>query len=105
MPSLQMRPLYALPIILFFMLLVGGSRPGGLATRQSTPSGTQAWGALPTSRSSSPPLAFVDPSLPTHPFCTLQPIGMFTGAFAQLTIALCGSPQDPGSRSDAWYCR
>ncbi|PSC69350.1 ERD4-related membrane [Micractinium conductrix] len=47
------RPLYALPIILFFMLL---------------------------------------------------PIGMFTGAFAQLTVALCGSPQDPGSRSDNWYC-
>jgi hypothetical protein len=48
-----MRPLYALPIILFFMLL---------------------------------------------------PIGMFTGAFAQLNIALCGSPNDPGSRSDNWYC-
>lgn len=53
-PSSQMRPLYALPIILFFMLL---------------------------------------------------PIGMFTGAFAQLTVALCGSPADPGSRSDNWCGR
>jgi hypothetical protein len=49
-----MRPLYALPIILFFMLL---------------------------------------------------PIGMFTGAFAQLTIALCGNPNDHGAQSDSWYCR
>ncbi len=49
-----MRPLYALPIILFFMLL---------------------------------------------------PIGMFTGAFAQLTVALCGNPNDPASRSGSWYCR
>lgn len=51
---MQMRPLAALPLILFFMLL---------------------------------------------------PIGMFTGAFAQLTIALCGSPADPGSRSDNWCVR
>ena len=35
----------------------------------------------------------------------LQPIGMFTGAFAQLNIALCGSPNDPGARSSNWYCR
>ena len=30
---------------------------------------------------------------------------MFTGAFAQLNIALCGSPNDPGARSSNWYCR
>lgn len=49
----QLRPLYALPLILFFMLL---------------------------------------------------PIGMFTGAFAQLSVALCGNPNDPATRSGSWYC-
>jgi hypothetical protein len=34
----------------------------------------------------------------------LLPIGMFTGAFAQLTIALCGNPNDPAARSASWYC-
>ena len=53
-----MRPLYALPLILFFMLL---------------------------------------------------PIGMVTGAFAQLTVALCGNPNDAatsaaGRYANSWYC-
>ena len=42
--------------------------------------------------------------LPLILFIMLLPIGAFTGAFAQLTIAVCGSPTDKESTSSSWYC-
>ncbi|KAI3425049.1 hypothetical protein D9Q98_008427 [Chlorella vulgaris] len=43
-------------------------------------------------------------ALPLILFFMLLPIGMFTGAFAQLSVALCGNPNDPATRSGSWYC-
>ena len=38
-------------------------------------------------------------------FIMLLPIGAFSGAFAQLTIAVCGSPADTSKPpNDSWYC-
>ncbi len=43
--------------------------------------------------------------LPLILFIMLLPIGAFSGAFAQLTIAVCGSPADPTKEeSTSWYC-
>jgi hypothetical protein len=42
--------------------------------------------------------------LPLIFFIMLLPIGAFTGAFAQLTIAFCGSPENPGPAADNWFC-
>ena len=41
--------------------------------------------------------------LPLILFIMLLPIGAFTGAFAQLTIAVCGTPAEDKS-STSWYC-
>ncbi len=107
-----MRPLYALPIILFFMLLVRGLVVArGFDLRWHWPETVlrRCRCAVHTTASR---LKHADSFHTTckHTFSHLfppapQPIGMFTGAFAQLNIALCGSPNDPGSRSDNWYCR
>ena len=46
-------------------------------------------------------------ALPLVAVIVLLPIGAFTGAFAQLTLALCGSPLDPsssGAASGSWFC-
>ena len=45
-------------------------------------------------------------ALPLILFVMLLPIGAFTGAFAQLTITLCGNPVDgsKGKYWDSWYC-
>lgn len=43
-------------------------------------------------------------TLPLILFIMLLPIGAFTGAFAQLTIAVCGNPDDDNAFSDSWYC-
>ena len=43
--------------------------------------------------------------LPLILFIMLLPIGAFSGAFAQLTIAVCGSPADPTKEENtSWYC-
>jgi len=42
--------------------------------------------------------------LPLILFIMLLPIGAFTGAFAQLTIAFCGSPENPGPAAGQWFC-
>jgi hypothetical protein len=42
--------------------------------------------------------------LPLILFIMLLPIGAFSGAFAQLTIAVCGSPAEDESSSSSWYC-
>jgi hypothetical protein len=44
--------------------------------------------------------------LPLILIIMLLPIGAFTGAFAQLTIAICGSPADDSAAwsADSWYC-
>lgn len=42
--------------------------------------------------------------LPLIFFIMLLPIGAFTGAFAQLTIAFCGSPENPGPAAGNWFC-
>ena len=42
--------------------------------------------------------------LPLIMFIMLLPIGAFTGAFAQLTIAFCGNPGNPGPAGDQWFC-
>jgi len=43
--------------------------------------------------------------LPLILFIMLLPIGAFSGAFAQLTIAVCGSPADTSKPpNDSWYC-
>lgn len=43
--------------------------------------------------------------LPLILFIMLLPIGAFTGAFAQLTIAVCGSPADHTEQQNtSWYC-
>jgi hypothetical protein len=44
--------------------------------------------------------------LPLILFIMLLPIGAFTGAFAQLTIALCGNPNDGdgGVGAGTWFC-
>ena len=42
--------------------------------------------------------------LPLILFIMLLPIGAFTGAFAQLTIAFCGSPENPGPAAGEWFC-
>lgn len=45
-------------------------------------------------------------ALPLILFIMLLPIGAFTGAFAQLTIAICGTPADSEAAwsPDSWYC-
>eukprot|EP00889_Picochlorum_renovo_P004507 jgi/Picre1/31537/NNA_006889.t1 len=43
-------------------------------------------------------------TLPLILFIMLLPIGAFTGAFAQLTIAVCGNPDDDNAFTDSWYC-
>lgn len=42
--------------------------------------------------------------IPLILFIMLLPIGAFTGAFAQLTIAFCGNPENPGPAADQWFC-
>ena len=42
--------------------------------------------------------------IPLILFIMLLPIGAFTGAFAQLTIAFCGNPDNPGPASGSWFC-
>lgn len=44
--------------------------------------------------------------LPLILLIMLFPIGAFTGAFAQLTIAICGNPMDgsPALAADSWFC-
>lgn len=42
--------------------------------------------------------------LPLILFIMLLPIGAFTGAFAQLTIAVCGNRADGEPASTSWYC-
>ena len=42
--------------------------------------------------------------IPLILFIMLLPIGAVTGAFAQLTIAFCGNPDNPGPAADQWFC-
>lgn len=45
--------------------------------------------------------------MPLILFIMLLPIGAFTGAFAQLTLAICGNEKEGSSEAlspDSWYC-